>query len=371
MYSYRDWVVAAFNRDLPYDEFIVEQIAGDMIAGATQDQVTATGLLRNSMINEEGGIDPEQFRMEAMFDRMDCIGKAVLGLTIQCAQCHDHKYDPLTQDDYYRMFAFLNNAHEATVAVYTPAERKKIAEIESKVGEIEDLIRRQNPDWAERMAAWENQLCAQPDWVVVRPDVDEDSTGGQKYIPQEDGSFLAQGYAPTKHTAKLTVKTTIAPIRAIRLELLNDPNLPLSGPGRSIKGTAALTEFKLEAAPADGKGKAVDVKISGATADVNPPEKPLDAIYDDRSNRKRVTGPVAFAIDGKDETAWGIDVGPERRNQPRKAVFTLAKPIEFPGGAILTINLKQNHGGWNSDDNQNHNLGRFRLSVTSAADAQG
>ena len=112
------------------------------------------------MINEEGGIDPEQFRMEAMFDRMDCIGKAVLGLTIQCAQCHDHKYDPLTQEDYYRMFAFLNNAHEANVAVYTPAERKKIAEIESKIGEIEDLIRRQNPDWPERMAAWEKQVSA-------------------------------------------------------------------------------------------------------------------------------------------------------------------------------------------------------------------
>ena len=97
------------NRDLPYNQFIIEQIAGDLLPGATQDQIVATGFLRNSMINEEGGIDPEQFRMEAMFDRMDCIGKAILGLTIQCAQCHNHKYDPLTQEEYYRMFAFLNN----------------------------------------------------------------------------------------------------------------------------------------------------------------------------------------------------------------------------------------------------------------------
>ncbi len=100
--------------------------------------MTATGFLRNSMINEEGGIDPEQFRMEAMFDRMDCVGKAILGLTIQCAQCHDHKYDPLTQEDYYRMFAFLNNAHEASVAVYTITQRQKIAEIKRKTREIED-----------------------------------------------------------------------------------------------------------------------------------------------------------------------------------------------------------------------------------------
>ena len=369
VYSYRDWVVGALNRDMPYDQFLIEQIAGDLIEGGTPDQVTATGLLRNSMINEEGGIDPEQFRMEAMFDRMDCIGKAVLGLTIQCAQCHDHKYDPLTQDDYYRMFAFLNNAHEATVAAYTPEERKAIALIGKKSREIEDLIRHQNPDWPERMAAWEKQLSAEPAWVVIRPEVDEDSTGGQKYILQEDGSFLAQGYAPTKHTAKLTVKTMITPIRAIRLELLNDLNLPLSGPGRSIKGTAALTEIRIEAAAQGGKGKPAEVKIARASADVNPAEKTLEQIFDDRSKRKRVTGPVAFAIDGKDETAWGIDVGPGRRNQPRKAVFTLATPIEFPGGTILTIHLKQNHGGWNSDDNQNHNLGRFRLSVTSVVDA--
>ena len=113
------------NRDLPYNQFIIEQIAGDQLPGATQDQVVATGFLRNSMINEEGGVDPEQFRMEAMFDRMDCIGKGILGLTIQCAQCHSHKYDPLTQDEYYGIFAFLNNADEANVAVYTREEQVK------------------------------------------------------------------------------------------------------------------------------------------------------------------------------------------------------------------------------------------------------
>ena len=109
---------------------------------------------------------------------------------------------------------------------------------------------------------------------------------------------------------KLTVKTDLTPITAFRLELLNDPNLPLGGPGRSIKGTAALTEFEVEAAPADAPGKTTTVKFVRATADVNPPETPLDPIFDDKSGKKRVTGPVGFAIDGKDETAWGIDVGP-------------------------------------------------------------
>ena len=94
VWSYRDWVINALNSDLPYDRFVIEQIAGDLLPNATQDQRVATGFLRNSMINEEGGVDPEQFRMEAMYDRMDAIGKGILGVTIQCAQCHDHKYDP-------------------------------------------------------------------------------------------------------------------------------------------------------------------------------------------------------------------------------------------------------------------------------------
>ena len=370
VFAYRDWVIGALNRDLPYNEFVVEQIAGDLLPGASQDQRVATGFLRNSMINEEGGVDPEQFRMEAMFDRMDCIGKAVLGLTIQCAQCHSHKYDPLTQEEYYKVFAFLNNSHEANIAVYSPEDQMRRAEIIRQTREIEEDLKHREPAWRDRMAEWEKTVGGdQPEWHVVRPEVDEESTGGEKELPMEDGSFLCQGYAPTKHTLKMTVKTDVTPITAFRLELLNDPNLPMGGPGRSIKGTGALTEFRVEAAQADAPEKATSVKLSRATADVNPPERPLDRIYDDRSGKKRVTGPIAFAIDGKNETAWGTDVGPGRNNQPRKAVFTAEKPIAHPRGTILTFFIAQNHGGWNSDDNQNHNLGRFRLSVTSKPDA--
>jgi len=119
-WAWRDWVIGAINADMPYDQFLIEQIAGDLLPNHTQDQLVATGFLRNGMINEEGAIVPEQFRMEGMFDRMDCIGKAVLGLSIQCAQCHSHKYDPITQDEYYGMFAFLNDTCEAMSPVYTP-----------------------------------------------------------------------------------------------------------------------------------------------------------------------------------------------------------------------------------------------------------
>src|SRR5579863_5549154 len=370
VWFYRDWVINSLNRDLPYNQFIIDQIAGDMLPHASQDQIVATGFLRNSMINEEGGVDPEQFRMEAMFDRMDAIGKAILGLTINCAQCHNHKFDPLLQEEYYRMFAFLNDSHEANVAVYTPAEQMKRAEILRRTREIEARLQRRNPGWQERMARWEQQVSAnQPDWTVIRPTVDDISTGGQKYFLQEDGSFLTQGYAPTKHKVKLTVRTDLANITAFRLELMTDPNLPLGGPGRSLKGTCALTEFEVETAPANAPDKVTKVKFIKATSDIHQPEMPLEPIFEDKSGKRRVTGPVDYAIDGKEETAWGIDAGPGLRNQPRKAVFLAATPITNPGGTILTIYLTENHGGWNSDDNQNNNIGRFRLSVTTAPDA--
>jgi hypothetical protein len=366
VWFYRDWVINALNRDLPYNQFIIEQIAGDLLPHATQDQIVATGFLRNSMINEEGGIDPEQFRMEGMFDRMDAIGKGMLGITIQCAQCHNHKFDPLKQEEYYRMFAFINRANDSNIPVYTPQEQIKREEIFRKTREIEALLQHQHPAWQADMAKWEEQVKqGQPEWTVIRPTVDDISTNGQKYIAQKDDSFICQGYAPPKSGVKLIVKTNLQNITAFRLELLTDQRLPLDGPGRSLKGTAALTEFKVEAAPADAPTNVTKLKFAKATADFEQPVMPLAPIFDDKSGKNRVTGPVEFAIDGKDETAWGIDAGPGLRNQPRKAVFTLATPISYPQGTIFTISLAQNHGG----GEESNNLGRFRLSFTNSPGA--
>ena len=369
VWFYRDWVIQALNSDLPYDRFIIEQLAGDLLPEATQDQIVATGFLRNSMINEEGGIDPEQFRMEAMFDRMDAIGKGILGVTIQCAQCHDHKFDPLRQEEYYRMFAFLNNSHEANVPVYTPEEQMKKAEIFGQIREIEADLKHRHPDWQQRLAQWEADVYGdQPAWTVLQPEIDDISSGGQKFSALEDGSLLAGGFSPSNQALKLTVSTEIQDITAFRLELLTDPNLPLGGPGRSLKGMGALTEFEVQAAPAGDPEKSSKIKLVRAEASLSVPERLLEPTFDDKSGRRRVTGPAEFAIDGKKETAWGIDNGPGRRNQPRQAVFVAEAPISHPQGTLLTFQLLQVHGGWNSDDNQSHNLGRFRLSLTTAPD---
>ncbi len=273
VWSYRDWVINALNRDLPYDRFVIEQIAGDLLPNATQDQRVATGFLRNSMINEEGGVDPEQFRMEAMFDRMDAIGKGILGVTIQCAQCHDHKYDPIKQEEYYRIFAFLNDTHESNIAVYTAGRSRPSAPTSSAASKRSEAgLQRRTPDWQTRMAAWEEQVRNnQPEWRVLKLTVDDISTGGERELPMKDGSMLALGYAPTKHTVKFTAKPELPAITAVRLELLTDPNLPGGGPGRSIRGSGALTEFSLEAAT-DAPDKFEKLKIASATADLNMPE---------------------------------------------------------------------------------------------------
>lgn len=372
VWAWRDWVIRAFNDNMPYDRFIIEQVAGDMLPGAAQDPIVATGFLRNSMINEEGGIDPEQFRMEAQFNRMDIIGRAVLGLTVQCAQCHSHKYDPLTQTEYYRMLAFLNNEHEACITVYSAEELAQRDSLFALIDEIEDGIRRNHPDWRERMAAWEASIRAlpQPNWEVLSFAFDDTSAGGQKCLPQDDGSYLAQGYAPTQFQPKMTAKTGLAKVTAVRLELLTDPNLPRGGPGRSIYGACALSEFELRAAPEDTPIAEFDkwtaVKIARAVADVNPPVRQLGREFPDKQKRERLTGPIEMAIDGKAETAWTTDIDPARRNQPRCAIFILAEPLAIQPGTALAVRLSQQHGGWNSDDNQNNNLGRFRVSVTDA-----
>lgn len=365
VWTYRQWVIDSLNDDLPYDQFIIDQIAGDLLPDATQDTLVATGFLRNSMINEEGGIDPEQFRMEAMFDRMDAIGKGILGLTIQCAQCHTHKYDPLTHLEYYGLFAFVNNSDEGSATVYTKDQLAQRAKIIDETARIESQLKASLPDWRERMRAWEESVRNdQPQWTIVRPELD--ASGGQKHYVLDDGSILAAGYAPTKHTTDFTIDTKQPTISALKLELLNDPNLPHGGPGRSIYGLFALSEFRATAAPLDKPDQKTDLKFISASADANPVEHPLDTTFHDKTDKVRVTGPIGYAVDGNDLTAWTPDIGPGRSNVPHNAVFLLDKPLSNPAGYRITFRLTQMHGGWNSDDNQNNNLGRFRFSVTDA-----
>ncbi len=150
---YRDWVSTPSTAICLTISSSSSRSPATSLQGATQDQIVATGYLRNSMLNEEGGVDPEQFRMEAMFDRMDALGKGILGLGLNCCQCHTHKYDPFTHEDYYRLFAFLNNDHEAQPRVYSAGELMQRADVLRQIGELEAKLQHETPDWQSRMAA--------------------------------------------------------------------------------------------------------------------------------------------------------------------------------------------------------------------------
>ena len=376
VWMYRDWVVGAMNRDLPYDQFVTEQLAGDLLPHATQDQHVATGFLRNSMINEEGGIDPEQFRMEAMFDRMDAFGKSVLGLTIQCAQCHTHKFDPISHEEYYQVFAYLNDTHEACIAVYTTEEQQQRAVLLEQIAAIENGLKREHPDWRDRMAQWEanvraNQEERQTKWHVVPiRNVDQ---SGQKFLNNDDGSITAWGYSPVNTTGTFVGSAELPRVTAFRLEALNDPQLPWGGPGRSMTGLFGLTEFEVIVTDPAKRSKQQRVKFKAASADFSNPDQRIDPAWDVDENdekTKRFTGSVEYVIDGRKETAWGIDAGPGRRNVARHAVFVPETPLELSSGSELRFNLAQNHGGQNGNERMSNNLGRFRISITSAENPQ-
>ncbi|HQU47157.1 MAG TPA: DUF1549 domain-containing protein, partial [Pirellulales bacterium] len=264
-WKWRDWVVEALNADMPYDRFLVEQLAGDLLPDATQQQIIATGFLRNSMINEEGAIVPEQFRMVEMFDRLDCLGKAVLGLTTQCAQCHSHKFDPLTQEEYYGMFAFLNTSYEAQSWVYTPEQERQIAGIHRGIHEAEERLRAERPQWQPELAAWEKSLLEkEPAWERLIA-TELGSISGLNHPTQDaDQSLLMIGHPSAD--VFLIAAPALDGVTGLRLEALTHRDLPHNGPGRSRLGTWGLNELEAFVKKPDDKDWK-KLKLVNATAD--------------------------------------------------------------------------------------------------------
>ena len=353
IWPYRDWVIRAFNRDLPYNEFVIEQIAGDLIPNATLDQHIATGFLRNSMLNQEGGIEPEQFRIEAMIDRMDCIGKSILGLTIQCAQCHNHKFDPIAQREYYQLFAFLNNDDEPFIEVPTAEQQKQRDELLSKVRSLEEKAMMDSTNLTEQMTQWEKAAAdAEGNWIVLDPAEWHDFA--TKYEKQSDKSLLGGGDLQPGDVTRVWVDAPPANITGFRLEVLTHPNLPYGGPGLMHTGSWLLKEFECEAYAMTNATVTNRVKFRRALASAEAPGFS-----------------ITNAIDGEtDKGGWTASVFPVLKNREQRAVFECADPIpSFPGGTRLQFTIHQKFDGNEAkaaglDCNT---FGRFRLSATTNA----
>lgn len=342
-YRYRDWVIDAFNRDLPYDRFVIEQLAGDLLPNASLDQRIATGFHRNTLTNREGGIDPEEDRVKQAADRADTTAAVFLGLTMGCAQCHTHKYDPITQREYYEFFAFFNRAQEADIAAPLPGEVQAYetakARWDGEVAKANAAIAEYRPELAKSLPAWEAELnLPGRGWEVADP-ISYLSAGGATLEELDDKSVLAKGDSPANDVYTVVIKVMETEVRAIRLEAMTHESLPSGGPGRGPSGNFDLREFTVTASPVNDPQAAVPVKIVSATADFAEPELVIEN-----------------AIDGDPETGWAIYTKDDM-NQTRTANFVFEKPVGFPLGTIFSFTLDHRRG-------RAHNIGRMRLAYT-------
>jgi hypothetical protein len=264
IWPYRDWVLDAIASDMPFDQFTIRQLAGDMIPGATDDDRIATGFHRNTMLNEEGGIDPQEYRFHAMVDRVGTTGTVWMGLTVGCAQCHTHKYDPITHTDYFAMFALLNAADEPEHEVADPTVTARREAITAQIRQMEDrLIEEHLTAPSDSAAGSETEIkkafdefvtatrIAARDWQVVVPSAMESTM--PTLTVQGDGSILASGDVTKREVYRLTFPPLQngSTFTAIRLEALPDESLPAGGPGMAFyegrRGDFFLSELKLSA----------------------------------------------------------------------------------------------------------------------------
>ncbi|MGH9936251.1 MAG: DUF1549 domain-containing protein, partial [Blastocatellia bacterium] len=284
-----------------------------------------------------------------LIDRVDAVGKAFLGVTISCAQCHNHKFDPISQTEYYRFYAFLNNDDEPAIEVPDEKITEKRKEILSKIAKIEDDQIGGDADLPKRMAVWENSARAYDiSWTPIK-DGEIFAAFGVKFDRLEDGSFIAKGDNATTNNYIVKAKTNLKTITGVRVEFLTDPNLPRGGPGRAPDGSFYFSEFSVEAAPPDKPEAIEKVTLANVTADFELPDSPAKNV-----------------IDGALKTHWSSDAGPVRRNQSRQFVFELRKSVSYDNGAALTFQLAQKRDDTIDTEQRQPNIGRFRISVTDA-----
>jgi len=332
-WPYRDWVIRAIDADLPFDRFTIEQLAGDLLPEPTNAQIVATGFHRNTQINQEGGAKDEENRLNAVIDRVDTTATVWLGSTMGCARCHTHKYDPVTQTEYYELFAFFNQTTDGGVTS-GPTAFLEVPGSEKELG-----------GWlAERevraAALAKVEADAQNGWSIWQPPVATGSNGPE-LRPGEDGAYISLGQNPQTSDYVLEGPSPAGGARALRLEALPGLDLPKGGPGRSGSGNFVLERVRLFARPAD-EPSAEFVELPFATA---------EATYSQGFGPEGGNlYPVAAALEDEPREGWAVS---PRFGQPHVAHFTLREPLPA-GDHVLRLVLEQ---GWGS----NHVLGRFRL----------
>jgi mono/diheme cytochrome c family protein len=345
IWPYRDWVIKALNADMPFDQFTIKQLAGDLLPNPTINDLVATGFHRNTMQNEEGGIDIAEDRFKQMVDRTNTTGAAWLGLTVNCTQCHNHKFDPLTQKEFYGLYALLNNTDELEIDLPSDDIQAKRTAIQAQIEKLKaerlasipggkDKIRERAAEWVR------SQRANAVKWMVLKP-MRVTSKYDATMDVLEDGSVLASGNKPNTDTYEMGFHTDRTNLTAMRLEVLTDASLPDNGPGRAHffqRGGFLLSEVGITAIRLiTGAAPRIPVVLKEPSADFEAPGRS-----------------IAQTLDGKLDTGWMV-TGQEGKDH--RAVFQFENPVGFPEGTLLVVGLDQYFV-------HQCTIGRFRISVT-------
>ena len=359
-WRWRDWVINAFNDGMPFDQFTIEQLAGDLLPNAVTEQRVATGFNRNTLVNTEGGVDREEDRVKRTVDRTNTIGKVWLGLTLGCTQCHSHKYDPITQHEYYGMYAFFNSLSEPDIPAPTPAQMAEFkVELAAYQLEHRRLLQTVRDYRSVRMSQWEDQLRKQlhldaasnlkddgnpsgKSWELVNP-VSLSATSGSQFAVEDDLSVFVIGPNDQEDTYTIVTETRLNGITAIRLEALADERLSANGPGLASNGNFVLSSLRVYAEPVsdkDARNFGRRIRLKNARADFS-------------QGGRQVTSVI-----GDDPTdGWAIypNVGTDHY-----AVFELDEVVHAESSdEPIRITIQMDH-----QTHKDHNIGKFRLALT-------
>src|SRR5215510_11008503 len=364
-WKYRDWVINALNKDMPFDQFTVDQIAGDMEPDAIIDQKIASGFHRNTMLNQEGGIDPEENRFETLIDRVNTTATVWLGSTIGCAQCHNHKYDPFSQKDYYRLMAFFDNAEyqirgagseryvlEPQISLPTPEQEERRKALDVEIKQLVTRLNTQTPELDAEQTKWERDMLDERNKWTTLDLIKLESTGGATLKKLDDKSALVSGASPERDVYVVSAKPDLKHITAVRVEAMIDASLPKGGPGRDPYGNFLLTGIEAEV-----------TSPPPAQLDAEPHEIGFkNAFVDDQAygiNTRALFGKEIGDVATDTPSGWFVNATNDQTERlPRQGVFVAEKPFDADSGATLTIRLKYLGGSLNQG------MGRFRLSVT-------
>ena len=341
-WRWRQWVIDTLNADMPFDRFTLHQIAGDLLPDATLDQRIATGFHRNTLVNREGGTNKEEDRVKRTVDRTNTVGKVWLGMTLGCCQCHDHKYDPISQAEYYSFYGFFNSLDEPNLPAPLPEQmmnyRQRFEDYrQQRKPLISAIARYRSPQliqWDERL----RHAAGAVQWETLNP-VSTRSRVGMELTVSTDHSVFVQGSNDKADIYTIESNTVREGITSVRLQVLADSRLPVQGPGLPSNGNFVLTGLRVFVAPINNPAQREEIRVVDARADFSQAGRNIQSVLGNSRN------------DG-----WAVH---PQTGRDHVAIFDLARSVGFPGGTRITIQMEH-------FCHEDHNLGKFRLGITSA-----